>query len=500
MSNSIAFNPSGLSNNSSSFAAAHLGDGLNWPWSKDPIPHIPGQNGTPTIAEYEAYLDYLMNNTNTNTTYNGSIQMLQIIMNLGQAYQSGQMSPSDKAAFLKIVQDIQTGNGAPLFANIINMVMMGSFYSNGPSGFSQTNAFCQQLTNELLSLNGVSPLFAHMAEAADMESNYIQETAETKFVVTLNGQTFLTDVNGNLVDFNQYVLNATGEIGSMLSNSQIEQAINNYYKQKADSILANCKNPWEVLMLLIMLLEGQGDDTNRSINGYGNQLNNLTAGQNLTNKILGFLRQGNLQGPDAEKFMNQLNELLSQVSAFDPTVASTLQQQIQSILGQTGVTIKSDGSGTINLPIKSSGAIYNIPNLPNGVHAYLNGVEIIPGKPIYIPAGETITLKGAPNTSYSFTLGQLGSSTTVDGQTVISGLGDWSGIASCLNNPTNAQSLIQSLMSVQGTLNSPSSMINTEIQTATSQLSTENGFWKAGFDSFTNPIQVFTQNMQRSGE
>ena len=510
MTNHIAFNPSGANFGSSSSAANNLGDGLNWPWSSDPIPKIPGVSGTPTIAQYEAYLDYLMNNSNSNTTYNGCIQMVQILISLGNSYSS--MSPDDQKAFQKIVTNIQSGGGASVFANMINMIMMGSFYSNGASGFSATNAFCQGLAQELSNLNGISPLFAQMAEAATQEASYIQQTAEQNFVITLNGQTYLTDSSGNPVDFNHFVLNATGEIGNFIANAQIQQAVNNYYAVEAGSILAKCKNPFEALLLLIMLLEGQGDDTNRSINGYGSQLNNLTAGQNLVNKIMGLLRQGNLQGSDAQNFMQQLNQLMAQVQAFDPSIASTIQQQIQSILGQAGASVKSDGSGNIVLPgmgsggyLSSTGAIYDFSNLPPGVTVYDNGVQVYPPTgnqttPCYIPAGDKITLKGTANTTYNFSLSQLGGSDTVSGTPIISGLGDWSDIANYLNSPTNTQSLIQSFMSIQGTLNSPSSMINTQIQTETSQLSTENGFWKAGFDSFTNPIQTFNQNMQRAGE
>lgn len=479
------------------------GSGLDWPYSSDPIPGIDG-GSTPSISDYEAYLDYLMNNSNTSMTYNGALKALQVLIQLGGDY--SKMTPEEQAKFKQIAQNILTGGGNSLFSSMIRMAMMGAFYKNGAAGFSATNAFCTGLAQELQGLAGISPVFSQMAVAAFAESSYVENTAEKNFTTVINGVTYLTDSAGNLMDFEHYVQGATQEIGSEISGSNIQQGINDYYKVEADSLFDQYKNdPGLLLTMLMMLLMGYDMDMSRSVNGYGNQLNNLTAGQNIIQKMLSILQSGSPSAADAKNFMQEITQLMNQVAAYDPSIASTIQAQLQSILGGS-VSLKADANGQI-ASYTATGGIYDFPasgQFPAGVTIYVNGkaVTLNPNSDtkMYIPAGATIELKGTAGTSYNFTLAQLGFSDSIDnnGATDVNySVGDWGDVAGYLKGN---QGLIQALLGVQTTMNSPSSMINTQINTVTSTKSTFEAFMKAGFDTNTNVEQVAMQNSQRAGE
>lgn len=497
----------------------------------------PNSNAVMMQAEqaYEKLVNWLQNNP---TSYNGYLMLLQMTMDIGN--NMGNLSSQDQAQLTQFMGNQMTGSNTNLMALILDISVEGAAVNN-PNVADGTQAAFSLLGSlngmfqKLNSLGGVfSALYTegqNLANPYNMApgslNQWIQENSGS--ISGDNGSSAQYWMDGSSpMSFEDFTANAALQVGSFITGinggGNVGSYIDSMYQSEIQELEQMTKNPWELLILLLGLIDQRDQDNGQDINGYGNNLNTLSKGNGLITDMLNMLK-GVQPNPNNDptiaaqntKNMQQFYSDFSQLKAIitqNPNFSQLTTEftNIEGILNTQSFPLPSNANYTTSPFSVNSGYI----QLPNDVAVYdaasnktyvYNGSEIQvyngngeSGTPTLIPSS-TGEFYISQNTTLTVTVPAGGTYTFGDA----AGLGDYQDIASVIANAPGGQSstisstLANVMTSFQSIFDAPSNGITQQINNKTTIMQTIESFEQSAYQSIVNQEKTASQNMQSAG-
>ncbi|MBS0648872.1 MAG: hypothetical protein JSS10_06590 [Verrucomicrobia bacterium] len=344
----LPWDPNGTTPNPSSFE-------INWNSGAD-------SNGLVLQIEqqYEQLVTWIQNNPGD---YNGYLALLDMTLDIGSHMSSLPASAQQQLSqFMNNQMSSQFGN-TTLMQLIVTMAIEGDAVQNGQAS---ADSFANQLTQELQGMSGYGAMFNNMyATAFTLSSNNDQginnwiSAHYVTFTDPATGATYQTWVNQNgqpITNFSDFANQAAFEVGSFLLNSaNPNQYVDSLYETQIQQLCSMCKNPWELVMMLLSLINDRMNDTGQQMNGLSGNLNTLSQANNLVADMQNMMKNptGTTNGvPNMQQFYSDFTQLRGLIEQ-DPNLSS-LTSDVEDVYGvingnnvafpSTSVTTTSPGN------------------------------------------------------------------------------------------------------------------------------------------------------------
>lgn len=289
--------------------------------------------------QYEQLVTWLQNNPGN---YNGYLALLDMTLDIGSHMSSLPASAQQQLSQFMNNQMSSQFSNTTLMQLIVTMAVEGDAVQNGQAA---GDAFANQLTSELQGMAGYGAVFNTMYVTANTLSgnndqginNWITAHYVT-YTDPATGKTYQTWVNQTgqpISNFSDFANQAAFEVGSFLLNSASPgQYVNSLYKTEIQQLCAMCKNPWELVMMLLSLVNQRMNDVGQQMNGLSNNLNTLSDANNLVADMQNMMKNptGTTDGvPNMQRFYSDFTSLRALVEQ-DPNLSS-LSSDVEDVYG-----------------------------------------------------------------------------------------------------------------------------------------------------------------------
>ncbi len=445
--------------------------------------------------KYEALVQWLQNNPGC---YNGYLLLLQNTLEIGS--HMGTIAPPDTQqkviSFMNFQLSSQTSN-VTLMQLLVDMSIKGTAVQ---SGVAAAEKFAEELSAELSKESDYGSTFRTMAlEAANMKVGISSWAASHQQIFTdpTSGKTKTVwlDDDGTPMNFQQFAALSSFQVGTFLiKQANTQQYIDHVYQTQIQQLLATCKDPWLLLLQLMMLISQRDADNGRVINGTANNLQTLTdANSSDILAMLNDLKQ--LSSANVKDFYAKFNNLRDLIE-LNPNFSS-LSGNIEQVFGIVNGMVSPVPAGK-SIAWNVSSGNYNLPlNVPV---TYTSGgkTQTMKWDGSKISIWDGTSSSGTPvktvasSTGLTFLSG--GSCTITAGTTPLelsfgqlAAMGNYDAISSSLANSqgtTNMSNLINTITSLQTFMNSPAQAMNQMLQQETQYSQTIESFMKACYQNY----------------
>jgi hypothetical protein len=382
MSNNIIYNYN--TQNNPAGDAGDAGSGIQLPW--DPNGNTPDPssfeinwnsgadaNGLVLQIEqqYEQLVTWLQNHPGD---YNGYLALLDMTLDIGSHMSSLPASAQQQLSqFMNNQMSSQFGN-TTLMQLIVTMAIQGDAVQNGQAS---ADSFANQLTQELQGMAGYGSMFNNMYAAAfslssnnDAGLNNWIKNNDVTYTDPATGKTYTTWIGPSpfggqqsnpfsgqpVSNFSDWANQSAFYLGSFLLNSaNPNQYVDSLYETQIQQLCAMCKNPWELVMMLLSLINDRMNDTGQQMNGLSGNLNTLSQANNLVADMQNMMKNptGTTNGvPNMQQFYSDFTQLRGLIEQ-DPNLSS-LTSDVEDVYGvingnnvafpSTSVTTTSPGN------------------------------------------------------------------------------------------------------------------------------------------------------------
>jgi len=301
--------------------------------------------------QYEQLVTWLQNNPGN---YNGYLALLDMTLDIGSHLSSGSLPASVKQQLSQFMNNQMSSQGGntTLMQLIVTMAIEGDAVQNGQAA---ADSFANQLTSELQGMAGYGSMFNTMYATANSLSsnndqginNWISENYVT-YKDPATGQSYQTWISPSfpgqqsnplasqpINGFSAWANQSAFYIGSFLLNSASPgQYVDSLYETQIQQLCAMCKNPWELVMMLLSLVNQRMNDTGQQMNGLSNNLNTLSQANSLVADMQNMMKNptGTTSGiPNMQRFYSDFSSLRALVEQ-DPNLSS-LTSDVEDVYG-----------------------------------------------------------------------------------------------------------------------------------------------------------------------
>jgi hypothetical protein len=350
--NNIIYNYTPPVNSPTSGNPGDSGSSIQLPWDPNGTTPSPGSfqinwnSGADSNAlvqqieqQYEQLVTWLQNNPGN---YNGYLALLDMTLDIGNHMSSLPPSAQQQLSQFMNSQMSSQFSNTTLMQLIVTMAVEGDAVQNGQAA---ADSFANQLTSELQGMTGYGAMFNTMYATANTLSgnndqginNWITAHYVT-YTDPATGKTYQTWVNQSgqpISNFSDFANQAAFEVGSFLLNSASPgQYVNSLYETQIQQLCAMCKNPWELVMMLLSLVNQRMNDTGQQMNGLSNNLNTLSQANSLVADMQNMMKNptGTTNGvPNMQQFYSDFTSLRALVEQ-NPNLSS-LTSDVEDVYG-----------------------------------------------------------------------------------------------------------------------------------------------------------------------